>query len=149
MGGQERREEKPKAQVPSMELCREKPARLDLNGRDVVLQEDLHLSSFRPWLLSAPWPGGLPGRSRDCWAGMGEHMLLAHSSQFLFKGQHNRGLCVEVNKSTNFPLLTTVFPSCFCSLFLFKETFLLQKATCSPCHIASRSLQGPGWRPQH
>ena len=29
---------------------------------------------------------------------------------------------MEVNKRTDFPLATTVYPSSFCSLFLFKET---------------------------
>ena len=29
---------------------------------------------------------------------------------------------MEVNKRTDFPLAATVYPSSFCSLFLFKET---------------------------
>ena len=55
-------------------------------------------------------------------AGMSQQMLVAKRSELWFKGQHDRGLSMEVNKRTDFPLAATVYPSSFCSLFLFKET---------------------------
>lgn len=81
-------------------------------SRMVQTQHWLHRPPL-PCLGPTPAGSGLLGRPRR-----GRWLC----AQFLLKGQHNRGLCVEVPERADFPLAATAFPSCFCSLFLFKET---------------------------